>query len=97
MLQVKRAVSLMEGTFIRGGFLMSIVYKCRHCEHVIGTLEERTVDTSMLGWDQLSVEEKKEMIHYQANGDIVIRTICENCQESLGQHPQYHELDHFIQ
>ncbi|HLR66660.1 anti-sigma-F factor Fin family protein [Virgibacillus alimentarius] len=76
---------------------MSIVYKCRHCGHVIGEIEEQIVDTSMLGWDKLSIEDKKEMINYNSNGDIHIHAICENCEDTLGQHPQYHELDFFIQ
>lgn len=76
---------------------MSIVYKCRHCGHVIGELNQHIIDTSMLGWDKLSTADKKEMIHYQNNGDVHIQAICENCETSLGQHPQYHELDFFIQ
>ncbi|PAV28566.1 hypothetical protein CIL05_16665 [Virgibacillus profundi] len=76
---------------------MSIVYKCRHCGHVIGKLEQQVVDTSMLGLDQLTVKEKEEMIKYQNNGDVQIQAICENCEETLGQHPHYHELEFFIQ
>lgn len=76
---------------------MSIIYKCRHCEQMIGKLEQRVIDTSMLGFDQLSHKEKQEMIHYNANGDIEVHTICENCEQALGQHPNYHELDFFIQ
>ncbi|MGM8366142.1 anti-sigma-F factor Fin [Virgibacillus sp. W0181] len=76
---------------------MSIIYKCRHCGDEIGKLDQEMVNTSMLGWDQLSVEDKKEMIQYQSNGDVHIKAICENCEVSLGQHPHYHELDFFIQ
>lgn len=76
---------------------MSIVYKCRHCGHVIGKLKKEIISTSRLGLDQLSSAEQKDMIHYQNNGDIYIQSICENCEESLGHHPQYYELDFFIQ
>ncbi|WP_067729694.1 anti-sigma-F factor Fin family protein [Oceanobacillus damuensis] len=76
---------------------MSIIYNCRHCGQRIGKLEQKVVDASMLGFDQLSKKEKKEMIHYDSNGDIQINTICENCEQALGQHPNYHELDFFIQ
>lgn len=78
-------------------FYMSFVYKCRHCGHVIGKLEQKILSTSRLGLDQLSIEDKKEMISHQNNGDIHIRSICESCEETLGHHPQYHELDFFIQ
>ncbi|GGK01116.1 anti-sigma-F factor Fin [Lentibacillus kapialis] len=76
---------------------MAIVYECRHCGQRIGKLDQQMVDTSMLGLDQLSSEEKRDMISYEANGDIKIKSICESCEESLGSIPQYHELDYFIQ
>jgi Protein of unknown function (DUF2757) len=37
------------------------------------------------------------MIHYRNDGDIEIKTICEDCQESLERYPDYHGLDHIIQ
>lgn len=77
--------------------VMSIVYTCRHCGHVVGKLEEAVMSTAKLGWDQLTNEERKEMIHYQSNGDVHIKTICESCEESLEHHPHYHELDFFLQ
>lgn len=76
---------------------MSFVYVCRHCGHVIGKLNKRAFSTSRLGLDQLSSSEKREMIHHQENGDIHIQSICENCEDLLGNFPHYHELDFFIQ
>ncbi|MFD2761406.1 anti-sigma-F factor Fin [Lentibacillus juripiscarius] len=76
---------------------MPIIYQCRHCGHKIGQLDQQMVDASMLGLDQLSVEDRQDMVNYQENGDIQIKSICESCEESLGKNPQYHELDHFIQ
>ena len=76
---------------------MSVVYTCRHCGLVIGEINEQVVDTTMLGWNKLSDEEKKEMIQYKSNGDVHIQAICENCEDTLGTHPEYHELDYFIQ
>ncbi|MDY0404041.1 anti-sigma-F factor Fin family protein [Virgibacillus sp. 179-BFC.A HS] len=76
---------------------MSIVYKCKHCNKVIGKLEQHSVDISLLGWDNLSPADKGAMIHQQENGDIHIQTICEPCQEALIKNPHYHELDYFIQ
>jgi len=76
---------------------LSIVYNCRHCGLEIGRLDNQMIDTSLLGFNQLSAEEKQEMIQYRDNGDILVRTICESCQETLGENPQYHELDFFIQ
>lgn len=76
---------------------MSIIYTCRHCGQQVGKLNQKIVDTTVLGFNQLTVEEKQYMIHYKDNGDIQIKTICESCENTLGEHPQYHELDFFIQ
>lgn len=76
---------------------MSILYKCRHCGQHIGRLDQKVVNTSSLGWDQLSAEEQTEMIHYKPNGDIQIDAICESCEKTLNEFPVYHELDYFIQ
>lgn len=83
--------------FIRGGFCMSYVYTCRHCGHVIGILQQEINHESRLGFDQLSNQEKQDMIHYESNGEIHIQSICESCEEALGNNPHYHELDSFIQ
>ncbi|MFZ3578492.1 anti-sigma-F factor Fin [Virgibacillus sp. DJP39] len=76
---------------------MSIIYTCRHCGHAVGKIEQPIVDSSTLGLDKLSAEDQKEMVHFNQNGDVHIKTICENCEAALGQNPQYHELDFFIQ
>lgn len=76
---------------------MPIVYKCRHCGQEIGKLDQQMVDVSMLGLDELSPDDQRDMISYEANGDVQIKVICESCEDSLGSHPQYHELDYFIQ
>lgn len=76
---------------------MSYVYICRHCGHVIGKLKQEIYNVSKLGFDQLSDKDKHDMICYQSNGEIHIKSICENCQETLGNNPHYHELDFFIQ
>jgi len=76
---------------------MAIVYKCKHCKHTIGKIEQQIVSTSMLGWDRLSIQEKEKMIQYKENGDVHVQAICENCEDSLGQHPTYYELEYFLQ
>ncbi|GAA0439365.1 anti-sigma-F factor Fin [Lentibacillus halophilus] len=76
---------------------MPIIYQCRHCGQEIGQLNQRRVDASMLGLDQLSADDTRDMIDYRENGDIKIKAICESCEASLESHPTYHELDHFLQ
>lgn len=80
----------------KGGHLMSIVYKCRHCKYTIGTLRQQIVSTSMLGIDVLTTKEKEKMVHYKENGDVHIHAICENCEDTLQSHPNYYELDYFL-
>ncbi|MDC3414865.1 anti-sigma-F factor Fin family protein [Aquibacillus sp. 3ASR75-11] len=75
---------------------MAVIYQCKHCNQTIGQITEDVVDTKKLGWDQLSPEERKEMINYQHNGDVHMKVTCENCQDALEQNPHYHELDYFI-
>jgi len=51
----------------------------------------------MLGWDKLSIKDKEKMIQYKENGDVHVQSICENCEDSLGHHPTYYELEFFLQ
>jgi hypothetical protein len=36
------------------------------------------------------------MISYQPNGDIHVKTICEDCQEALTRNPELHQYEKFI-
>lgn len=75
---------------------MAIIYKCRHCSHVIGEMEVQVVATSVLGWNRLSAQDRAKMIQYRENGDVHVKAICENCEAALLEHPSYYELDYFI-
>lgn len=76
---------------------MAIVYQCRHCSQLIGKLEEQMIESSLLGFDQLTPKEKQEMIEYKSNGDVHVYAICDHCEAAFAEHPHYHELDYFIQ
>ncbi|WP_079707617.1 anti-sigma-F factor Fin family protein [Paraliobacillus ryukyuensis] len=75
---------------------MAIRYTCRHCKKLVGTIEQKQVHAQALGLDFLSTEDRKEMIRYDANGNMNISVICEDCQEILEHYPDYHALDSFI-
>lgn len=64
---------------------------------MIGRLDNQVISTSALGLDSLTMQEKERMIQYKENGDVHIQVICENCEHSLEQHPDYYELEFFIQ
>lgn len=76
---------------------MAIVYQCSHCKQLIGKLEGHIIESSLLGIDQLTQKEKREMMEYKSNGDLIIYAICDYCEEAFAHHPHYHELDYFIQ
>jgi hypothetical protein len=76
---------------------MAIDYVCRHCNHNVGKLDQRAASASELGFDHLNEQERMEMIEYKKNGDMTVKTICEDCQEALQRNPDYHQLETFIQ
>lgn len=80
-----------------GRIKMAIHYHCRHCGVNVGTIDRASVNSESLGFDHLTTDDRKEMITYQSNGDMTIKTICEDCQEALERNPDYHEYEQFIQ
>ncbi|MBM7650300.1 hypothetical protein JOC78_003286 [Bacillus ectoiniformans] len=75
---------------------MAIQYHCRHCGVQVGSLSDPVISSHRLGIHTLTEHERKDMIHYQPNGNISIKTICEDCQESLERNPDFHQYDYFI-
>ncbi|OCA88462.1 MULTISPECIES: anti-sigma-F factor Fin [unclassified Bacillus (in: firmicutes)] len=76
---------------------MTLHYCCRHCGHTLGEISEQQDELYQSVYDFLSTEERKEIIEYGENGTIRIRSICESCQNTLDQNPDYHLLEHLIQ
>lgn len=79
-----------------GGWRMPLHYYCRHCGVKIGSIE-KSVFCVDLGFHHLTNEERKEMIEYLPNGDIHVKSICEDCQEALERNPDFHQYENFIQ
>ncbi|MDQ0220897.1 anti-sigma-F factor Fin family protein [Peribacillus cavernae] len=75
---------------------MALHYYCRHCGTKIGTLQEQMLATEQLGFNQLTNEDRQEMIVYDSAGDIRVKAICEDCQESLQKNPDLHQNDYII-
>ena len=75
---------------------MSIHYHCRHCGVKLGILEQSLVEVERLGLHTLNEEERQEMVKYQSNGDVHVKSICEDCQESLQRNPDYYQNDFII-
>ncbi|WP_174734819.1 anti-sigma-F factor Fin family protein [Mesobacillus harenae] len=75
---------------------MAINYFCRHCGTKMGSLDSMSVHTESLGLHKLTDEERQTMVSYENTGDVHIKSICEDCQESLERNPDYHQYDYLI-
>jgi len=75
---------------------VAINYNCRHCGVKLGSIEAKSVETARLGFNMLTEQERAEMINYSETGDIHIKSICEDCQESIAKNPGYYETDYLI-
>jgi hypothetical protein len=75
---------------------MVVQYFCRRCGTDIGRIDHKEMSYSRLGFNNLSLEERMEMLHYETNGDLHVKVICEDCQESLERYPDYHALHTFL-
>jgi hypothetical protein len=67
---------------------MAITYLCRHCNTVVGRLEESQVTEQQLGFTSLTPDERRDIIAYDSNGDINVKVICEYCSEAIRNHPE---------
>ncbi|WP_017754922.1 anti-sigma-F factor Fin family protein [Calidifontibacillus oryziterrae] len=76
---------------------MPIRYFCRHCNIQIGEVDNDHIESKSLGFHFLNDEERLDMIQYDENGNIDVKSICEDCQEALQRNPDYHSLHTFIQ
>ncbi|HZG71302.1 MAG TPA: anti-sigma-F factor Fin family protein [Chondromyces sp.] len=75
---------------------MAVHYFCRHCGTNVGSLERSDVSAEQIGLHKLTEDERREMVQYHQNGDMEIKTICEDCHESLERYPDYHQNDYLI-
>ncbi|MCD8509623.1 MAG: anti-sigma-F factor Fin family protein [Bacillus sp. (in: Bacteria)] len=75
---------------------MAIHYYCRHCSKNVGKLSSWQADVNELGFDQLSDQERSEMIEQDSQGHIQVKVICEDCENTLRENPDYHAYDSFL-
>lgn len=62
---------------------MRFVYICAECDSYIGELELSNWDETMLGFDTLDGEEKKELIALDfARQQGVVKAICDACYKA---------------
>ncbi len=74
---------------------MNAHYYCRYCGYKVGSIEGEEAQEMVLG--NLTNEEQLEMTHFDENGNLFVKTICESCQDTLQHNPHYYEYDTFLQ
>jgi hypothetical protein len=47
------------------------------------------VSEQELGFHTLTPEERRDILQYRENGDIIAQVTCEHCQESLERNPEW--------
>ncbi|OEC02333.1 hypothetical protein GY31_08005 [Lysinibacillus sphaericus] len=75
---------------------MAIRYRCRHCEVEIGTLPFDADDT-IRKLHIFELGEADDYVEKNQQGETTVHCICEQCEDSLRQYPDYHALNKWIQ
>lgn len=65
-----------------------IKYICKFCGQYIGEVNHRDFYDYNLGFDFLTISEMENIITYELNGDMLVKIICEYCQEALEKNPE---------
>lgn len=75
---------------------MTVRYKCRHCEMEIATLPF-DADETIRKLHKFEVGEVDDYIEKGKDGETTVHCICEQCEDSLRQFPNYHALNKWLQ
>ncbi|SHF06925.1 Protein of unknown function [Seinonella peptonophila] len=63
-------------------------YVCRYCHAELGRIDANQASESQLGLDQLTPEERKDIITHNVSGKTQVRVVCETCQQTLENNPE---------
>lgn len=67
---------------------MSLEYVCRYCNTSLGRLEQGNLTEAQLGFDQLTPEEREDIITNSIDGNQQVNVVCESCQQMLEMNPE---------
>ncbi|WP_019536486.1 anti-sigma-F factor Fin family protein [Paenibacillus ginsengihumi] len=67
---------------------MSVKYICRHCQTPIGEISQGEVSEFRLGFHFLTPDERRDIISYNLNGDVIVKVVCDYCKEALDANPE---------
>ncbi|MGD9677799.1 MAG: anti-sigma-F factor Fin [Vulcanibacillus sp.] len=65
-----------------------IKYICKFCGQYMGEVNNENSYEYNLGFNYLTVTERENIITYELNGDMLVKVICEYCQEALEKNPE---------
>lgn len=75
---------------------MPIHYRCRYCETEVGVLPY-DADEMIDKLHHFEIGEIDDYIERDAQGKTTVQCICEQCEDSLRQFPDYHALKRWLQ
>jgi len=67
---------------------MTVRYVCRHCQTLIGEIQNESVSEYQLGFHFLTPAERKDIIAYNSDGDVTVKIVCDYCKQTLDQYPE---------
>lgn len=76
---------------------MSIKYVCKYCKTNMGEIHSDQVSEMQLGFHSLTPEERKDIIAYNPNGEIMVNITCDHCHEIFVSHPELALLSNPLQ
>jgi hypothetical protein len=66
---------------------MAVIYVCRHCRQSLGEIHQENITEQQLGFHFLTLEERQDIITYNPNGHMIVKVICEYCNEAYQANP----------
>lgn len=75
---------------------MPVRYCCRHCKVELGTLPF-DADETIQKLHLFEIGEIDDYVEKNERGETIVQTICEHCEDSLRQFPDYYALKKWLQ
>ena len=74
-----------------------ITYRCNHCQTEIGSIPFASVEETIRDLQRTDELQKERFVHATHQGGIEVRCICETCESSLREFPDYYTVEKWLQ
>ncbi|MCG7346218.1 anti-sigma-F factor Fin family protein [Sporosarcina sp. ACRSL] len=74
-----------------------IRYSCRHCNTEVGSIPFSSAEEIIRELEKAEQGQDEQFLEYDKNGSVTVRCICEQCEQSLRQNPDYYALRKWLQ